>query len=373
MINWMGGWPAEGLLAEAEWQEKRQRTAEAAAESGADRLRRIDTAQRLAALVQSGQLGPYWQPSDDAGQWLLTDDADEALRLAAKALLRPGDAVLVERPTSRTALQLFARSGAVAVEVPGTRDGMDPEALTGALAAFRPRAVYVSLTCSDPAGGKWSDERRTALLRQCAAAGVALLLDERQSLTCERTLNLAAGCDTGPAAVIGGLPSGLVSGMRLGWLQWTGWRRADEAFAPSPPVRRPDRELEALENREALLRYWEESSPATVLETLRFIYRTRHALLSERIAAAEVPGLICECPQAGSHAWLKLPEGLEGEPLLKAAWLEGLLFQPGTGYYAGEADRSRLRLTPVHSDEREIKEGVRRLSRTIQAFVGRSV
>lgn len=373
MINWMGGWPAEGLLAEAEWQEKRQTSSVAAAEAIADRLRRLETEKRLASLIWSGQLGPYWRPADDPGQWLLTDDADEALRLAAKAMLKPGDAILVERPTSRTALQLFARAGAAALEVQGSGEGMDPEALAHAIAAFKPRAVYVSLTCSDPAGCRWSDERRTALLRLCAQAGVALILDERQSLTCDWTKNLAEEAETGPAAIIGGLPSGLVSGMRLGWLQWTGWEAAGEAFVPVPPAKRPDREREALDDREALLRYWSESSPIPALETLRFIYRTRHALLAERMEQTGIPGLVCKRPEAGSHAWLKLPDGLEGEPLLKAAWLEGVLFQPGAGYYAAAANRSRLRLTPVHSDEREISEGVKRLCQTIESFTGRSI
>ncbi|MFD2329961.1 aminotransferase class I/II-fold pyridoxal phosphate-dependent enzyme [Cohnella sp. GCM10020058] len=372
MINWMGGWPADGLLAEAEWQEKRQASSASAAEAIAYRLRRQETEKRLATLVLSGQLGPYWQPADDPGQWLLTDDADEALRLTTKTLLQPGDSVLVERPTSRTALQLFARAGAAVFEVPGSNEGMDPEALSDAIAAVKPRAVYVSLTCSDPAGCRWSDERRAALLRLCAQAGVALVLDERQSLTCDWTTNLAAGEETGPAAIIGGLPSGLVSGMRFGWLQWTGWGASDPAFMPIPPARRPDRERDALHDRDALLRYWSESSPIPALETLRFIYRTRHDLLAERIVQAGIPGLICKQPEAGSHAWLKLPDGLEGEPLLKAAWLEGVLFQPGAGYYATAADRSRLRLTPVHSDEREISEGVKRLRLTIEAFTGRS-
>lgn len=373
MINWMGGWPADGLLAEAEWQEKRRETVGGTGDAGADRQRSLETAKGFAALLHGARLGPYWLPADGAGQWLLTDDADEALRLAAKALLRPGDVILVERPTSRTALQLFAKIGAIAAEVRGSGEGMDPDALRKAIATYKPGAVYVSLSCSDPSGSEWSDERRRALIRMCAEAGVPLLIDERQSLTCEGTENLAEGEEGGPAVVIGGLPPGLVSGMRLGWLQWTGWRQENKAFVPAPLARRPDRELTALEDREALLRHWSDSSPVPMLETLRFIFRTRHSLLAEEIAMAGIPGLVCEAPRAGSHAWVKLPEGLESEPLLKAAWLEGILFQPGSGYFAGEADRSRLRLTPVHSDEREIKEGVKRLCQTVQAFVGRSV
>lgn len=373
MINWMGGWPAEGLLAEAEWQEERQGASAATESGGADGRRQGETAARLRQLLHAGLLGPYWLPAAGAGGLLLADDADEALRIAAKALLRPGDIVLVERPTSRTALQLFARSGAPAVEIAGDEEGMDPEALGAALRTLKPRAVYVSLTCADPAGGGWSAARRHMLLRLCREAGTTLLLDERQSLTCEPPLNLADGEEPGPAAVVGALPPGLVSGVRLGWLQWTGWPDDERGFAPEPPVRRPDRAADALANREALLRYWSDTSPAPLLETLRFVYRTRHALLAEQLERSGIAGLSMALPAAGSHVWLKLPDGLEGEPLLKASWLEGLLFQPGTGYFAGEPDRSRLRLTPVHSDEREIREGVRRLERSIASFIGRSV
>ncbi len=55
--------------------------------------------------------------------------SQQGIDLACKALLDPGDVVLVERPTYLTALQVIQMYQARAVAVPGDADGMDPDAL----------------------------------------------------------------------------------------------------------------------------------------------------------------------------------------------------------------------------------------------------
>lgn len=69
---------------------------------------------------------------------------------------------------------------------------------------------------------------------------------------------------------------------------------------------------------------------------------------------------------------MTLPSGLDGEALLRGAWLKGLMFQPGAPFFAAEPQRNTVRLTFQAADERQMKTGVSRFIEAIGDFVGRS-
>ena len=64
-----------------------------------------------------------------ADQIQITTGSQEAIYLVGHAMLRPGDVVLVERPTYLAAVQAFASSGARMIGIPSDDDGAEPEAL----------------------------------------------------------------------------------------------------------------------------------------------------------------------------------------------------------------------------------------------------
>jgi 2-aminoadipate transaminase len=71
------------------------------------------------------------------------------------------------------------------------------------------------------------------------------------------------------------------------------------------------------------------------------------------------------------HLWVILPSGLEGESLLRGAWLKGLIFQPGAPFYVKEPLVNTLRVTFAFADERQMKQGLTRLEESIGEFTGR--
>lgn len=379
IINWMGGWPKEGLMSAAEWESRLN----AAGRAGGGRAVRPAGAGERALRERLAAEPLLVAPGADAGRLALTPGADAAIERLARLYLAPGDAVLVERPTSRAALQAFRRAGAVPRETASDAGGMLPEELLRSLARLKPRLVYAAPLGTDPEGRVWSGERRQALLRICAEAGVPVLLDERQALLRDeaespppKTLQAADAEAPGAVWAVGELPPGLIAGARFGWLvrrgtgDGDGWGlpnggrdEADRAFAfaePPPP-----------EEQRAVLALLEGGELEPLLLAMRFVCRTRLGSLAEQLERRKLPGVSWSEPQAGMHLWLRLPEGLEAEALLRAAWLNGLLFQPGAGFYAEAPERSRLRLTPAHADERQLRAGVARLAETIGEFLGR--
>src|SRR5437764_432024 len=76
-------------------------------------------------------------------QVLVTPGAQQAIDLAARLLVRPGDAVVVENPTFPGALDTIASAGARFACVRTTHLGADVEEIEQLAARVQPRLLYV--------------------------------------------------------------------------------------------------------------------------------------------------------------------------------------------------------------------------------------
>jgi len=364
VINWMGGWPKEGLVSASDWEEKWA--------SAADAFRRGKSAgsaralkERLARELLGGKTGGR------ASRLRLAAGADDALALLAAAALSRGDVVITERLTSRSALQLFRKAGLRVEAAEGDEHGPDPDALRQAIRKFRPKLVYISPVCPDPTGRTWRKERKEMVIKVCREAGVCVVRDDRQEMLDYRGGPGSADPVQDGVLSVGQLPPGLIAGLRLGWA----------AGMPDDlkrwfPARGKGTENEEdgvpMLTRQALLDLMEETPLKPMVDLLREQTRSRMKRLAELLKTVRSAcGLRWREPAGGIHMWLRLPEGLDAGALLRAAWLRGLIFQPGASFYAARPEENTLRLTFAFSDERELEAGVRRLAAAIGDFLGR--
>ncbi|MDP3762395.1 MAG: PLP-dependent aminotransferase family protein [Ramlibacter sp.] len=111
-----------------------------------------------------------------ADQVLILTSSQQALDLAARVLLDPGDVVAVEDPGYRGAATAFAAAGANLHSIDVDADGM----VVGGLAASpsAPRLVYVTPSHQFPLGSTLSRQRRTALLAWADAADAYVIEDD---------------------------------------------------------------------------------------------------------------------------------------------------------------------------------------------------
>jgi 2-aminoadipate transaminase len=372
IINWMGGWPNDGLVSASDWEERLAASADRSGGKANSASTKPDTPNGLKEWLSHGLLKgkTFGKPSH---LWL-TAGADSALSRLVERSLQPGDVVLTEHLTSRSALQAF-RKAAVRVEpVTGDDGGMDPDALTEAIALHRPRLVYVVPVCSDPEGTVWASGRFQAVSRICRRSGVTVLRDDRQAMLLydeegEREENAEEDAASGVLS-IGQLPPGLVAGLRFGWA--AGDPQELEKWFPPDPYEEAgnSRGVTSLE-RQALLALIQEQPLEPLLDMLRVQCGQRMRRLTDMLTQRHVPGLSWRKPVGGVHLWLTLPDGLDGEVLLRGAWIKGLMFQPGTPFYASKPQRNTLRLTFAYADERQMKLGVSRLVDAMDDFLGR--
>jgi GntR family transcriptional regulator/MocR family aminotransferase len=114
-----------------------------------------------------------------ADQVVLTRGTQQAVHLAARALLAPGDDVWVEDPGYLAARTLLSAAGARIIAVPVDDEGLVVD--EGIRRAPRARIAHVSPSHQFPLGTTLSLARRLALLDWAATAGAWILEDDYDS------------------------------------------------------------------------------------------------------------------------------------------------------------------------------------------------
>jgi aspartate/methionine/tyrosine aminotransferase len=117
---------------------------------------------------------------DPETEIVITASGVQALNVAIRCLLDPGDEALVLTPAWPNGSSIVAMSNAVPVEIPhplmGERYGIDFEALAAAVTPRTRMLLYTSP--SNPLGWTASQEERQLLLDFCRGRGLWLMADE---------------------------------------------------------------------------------------------------------------------------------------------------------------------------------------------------
>ncbi|MFK0162696.1 PLP-dependent aminotransferase family protein [Rhizobium sp. NPDC090279] len=149
----------------------------------------------------------------------ITAGSQQAIDLAIRTLIDPGDFVAVEDPCYPPARLALTVHGAGLAPVPVDGDGLDVTVL--AALAVKPRAVYVTPSHQYPTGAVLSMARRLALLDWAAATGAWVIEDDYDSefRYDDRPLAALQGVDEHHCVIYAGTFSkALLPGLRLGYL-----------------------------------------------------------------------------------------------------------------------------------------------------------
>jgi 2-aminoadipate transaminase len=355
VISLAGGLPAADLL-------PRERIAVAAGRALADpaAVQYAETAgiaplRETLAAHETARCGRTVGPADV----VVTSGSQQALDLLARALLDPGDPVVVEDPAYVGALQVFQAAGADLVGVPLDADGMRVDVLADRLAAgLRPRLVHTVSSFHNPRGVTLAPDRRRALAALADRYGFLVVEDDPYGLLA------FDGAPAQPVAAHGdrvlrlGSASKIVApALRVGWL--TG-----------PPV--VTAAVERLKQGTDLCgSSLTQAIAAELLADTAWLdahLTTTRAVTAARAraftaaAADRLPDVTCTTPTGGMFCWLQFPPGVDTSELLSRALTAGVGFVPGAAF-AVHADQTRAaRCCYASVDEATLVEAVARLA-----------
>jgi DNA-binding transcriptional MocR family regulator len=303
---------------------------------------------------------------------LVTSGAQQALDIVVRALVRPGEAVVAERPAYHGLINVLRAAGARILEVPLLEDGPDLGVLEDLLRREQPRLVCVNPTFQNPTGITMSREKREALLAIIRRTGVSLLEDDhspemRFSGEPVPSIRALSG-PSDPVFYVRGFGKVYVPGIRLGVL-----------LAPAATVPRllevkatTDLQSPAI-MQGALAEYLADPAYLDRIAAIARAYAERQKRLTDALSRALPPETEWRIPEGGLSLWLRLPPTLDVTGIYYPAARCGVTFAPGEPFYAANPDPRTLRLSFGLTPPELLAEGADRLAAVIRSMAQSSV
>lgn len=302
-------------------------------------------------------------------QVLLSQGALQIVDFAARSLITPGTAVLVEQPTYDRVIKVLRRADATVVGVPLERDGMDMEACAACIREYKPLLAYVISDFQNPSGTTMSVEKRHAFAALAEANDMIVLEDVPyrrlryagedlptiQSLAPERTIQLTSFSKL--------LSPGLRVGVAFGpqpWMDRLGKTAQDTYITPS------------LLPQATVFEFIDRGLLPAQIQKLHDLYRPRLCALLSALDAEMADLGVWARPDGGFFVGVTLANGFKAESLIAQAMDAGIQLTDGRDFFAdGRGDRF-VRLPFCALTPEEIGTGIRSLAQVVRSLQGRT-
>jgi 2-aminoadipate transaminase len=300
---------------------------------------------------------------------LITSGSQQGLDLIGKALIDPGDAVLVENPAYVGALQAFRSYQAEVVGVPGDAEGIRTDLLEQTLARLPapPKFLYLIPNFQNPTGTSLSAARRAEVVGIAAAHGIPVVEDDPYGQL------RYSGPDLPPLAAMPGAESIvylgtsskiLAPGLRVAWLVAPDTELGERLVAAKQAA---DLHTSTFAQRVACRYFQLPGALDRHVERLRGAYALRRAAMLRALERHLPEGCEWTRPDGGLFLWVRLPPSADGVELLKSAAKVKVAFVPGEAFWVGTPERNTLRLNFSNASAERIEEGIERLGAVIRA------
>lgn len=298
---------------------------------------------------------------------LITSGSQQALDLLGKVFINPGDLILVENPTYLGALQAFNSYEPWYVAVATDGEGMIPEALESILSQCQPKLAYLAPTFQNPTGRTMSPDRRRRILELLQGHQVILVEDDpyyELYYSGNRSMPIKSLDRENSVVYLSTFSKTLAPAFRLGW-----------AVAGTEIIERLVQAKQGCDlNSGALVQMAAASVMASPsmsghLDKLRREYKLRRDAMLNALEEFFPSGAHWNHPEGGMFVWLELPEAFDTSVLLPGALQQGVAYVPGEAFFAADPARNCMRLNFSNASPREIREGIKRLSRLLPAVI----
>lgn len=294
---------------------------------------------------------------------LILTGSQQGIDLACKALLDPGDVVLVERPTYLAALQIFRMYQLRVIDVPGDAEGMDPEALAAAAARYGARLVYAVPTFQNPSGISWSKERRQQLVAVAERHRMVILEDDPYGRLrySGAPCPAVAGLDGLRRSIYLGSFSKIVSpGLRVGYAI------APPALLKAMVIGKQGTDVHTSNlSQSMVLEFARRDSFSRHLPAICAQYSRQRDHMLRELGRHFPAGASWTTPGGGLFIWASLPGGISTTQLLEEAVAHKVAFIPGAPFFATEPRDDCMRLNFSNASVEGISAGIGQLGRVI--------
>ena len=299
----------------------------------------------------------------EAQNLLPVQGGSQAFDLLLKAIIDPGDVILVESPTFLGAIQAMNIYQAKLIDMPMDEHGVIIEEVEKLVKEHHPKMMYIIPTFQNPTGRTLSLERRKALAEMAAKYGFIIAEDDpyRDLRYCGDALpSISSFDEEGWVVYMSSFSKYISPGMRVGAAVVP-----DSRLLRKMTIGKQSADVHSPILTQAIVGlYLEKGLLPAHLERICGEYKEQLDAMLEGFKCLP-EGCSHTVPEGGLFVWAELPEGKNAMELLNKAIEKNVAFVPGTHFYPGGGHENTFRLNFSMQSVENIAEGMKRLGEAI--------
>ncbi len=299
---------------------------------------------------------------------LITSGAQQALFLSALCFLDPGDTYLSSVPTYLGAIQAFSAFEANCESIPMTEKDIDLDSLRRNLkrlhkTGINPKFLYTVSNFQNPSGETISLSHRKELIEIASEYDFLIIEDDPYSdLVFEgESIPSIKSFDTkGRVIYISTFSKILAPGFRLGWII------ASKEILDKLTLAKQAADLcTNVFSQYVAYEYINGGYLDKQVIKIKKMYKIKRDIMLEALEEYFPKNVTWTIPKGGMFIWLTFPKKINTSLMLQKAIAKKIAYVAGDAFYPDGGNYNSMRLNFSFSDDKIIKEGIRRLADVI--------
>ncbi len=275
--------------------------------------------------------------------------------LICKAMLNPGDAVLVESPTFLGNMQILKLYQARLVPVESDDNGIMLDALEEAAKREHPKLLYIIPTFQNPSGRTLSADRRKPIAELAEKYGFLVVEDDPYRdlrYTGEDIAPIKSHDKEGYVAYMGSFSKIISPGLRVGYMA------AQADILRKCTIGKQGSDLHTPNLNQAIVElYLRKKMLEPHIASILPSYKSKLELMLKALEGFP-EGTVYAKPEGGLFIFVSLPESINATEMLNYAVERGVAYVPGTHFYPEGGHHNTFRLNFSNSSPEQITQGM---------------
>ena len=279
----------------------------------------------------------------------------QAMDLLCKALIDPGDNILIENPSFLGNMQCMKLYQANLIPVESDEDGMIITDLEAKIKAYHPKMLYTIPTFQNPTGKTLPEDRRQKVAELANAYHFVVAEDDPyRDLRYDGTPvpSIKSFDRDGWVMFLGSFSKIISPGLRVGYIA------GHPDLIRKCTIGKQSADVHTANLNQAVVdQFIRRNLLPDHIQTVCAAYGEKMKFMLSKLA--EFPGDVRYTkPQGGLFIWAELPEHLNAKSLLDKAIERKVAYVPGTHFCVGGGHENTLRLNFSNSTMEQIETGM---------------
>ncbi len=300
---------------------------------------------------------------------LITSGAQQALFLSALCFLDPGDTYLSSVPTYLGAIQAFSAFEANCESIPMTEVDIDIDSLRRNLerlhrTGINPKFLYTVSNFQNPSGETVSLKNRKELLNIASEYDFLIIEDDPYGeLIFEGKLipSIKSFDKKGRVIYISTFSKILAPGFRLGWVI-----ASKEIIDKFIFAKQAADLCTNVFSQYVAYEYVSGSYLDKQVVKIKKMYKQKRDIMLESLKKYFPKEAKWTVPEGGMFIWVTLPKKINANLMLQKSIAKKIAYVSGDAFYPDGGNYNSMRLNFSFSEDKIIKEGIRRLAEVIK-------